>query len=327
MAAATIDQQALASVVQLACRAPSLHNSQPWHLIAGDGELRVFLEPYRAPRATDLTGRETLISCGALLDHLKVAAAAGGWNAEVAHFPNPNDLNHLATIEFHPTELITDAARARADAILARRTDRLPFAAPAGWAYIEPLLRDAVDPELATLHVLPDSARPQVAQASRLTETFRRYDNAYHAELDWWTASFEAADGVPRSSLASPSERDRVDVARSFPLGGRAGRRPEVDHDQAAIAVLSTDGDDRRSALGCGEAMSGVLLEATLAGLATCPVSHITELAAGRDILRALTGSSDDPQLLIRIGQVPALENPPPPTPRRPLADVLEVRL
>ena len=30
--------------------------------------------------------------------------------------------------------------------------------------------------------------------------------------------------------------------------------------------------------------------------------------------------------VLIRIGQVPALEDLPPPTPRRPLADVLAIR-
>lgn len=326
MGASTIDRQTLANVVQLACRAPSLHNSQPWRLIAEDGQLRVFLEPHRAPQATDRSGREVVISCGALLDHLVVAAAAAGWTAEVAHFPNPNDLDHLATIDFHRSELITDAARARADAILTRRTDRLPFAAPTGWSFIEPLLRDAVSPETATMYVLGDSARQQLAQASRLTESLRRYDSSYHAELQWWTAPFEVSDGIPASSLASAAKRERVDVARSFPLSGDHRQRPEVNRDHAVVAVLSTDGDGRREALGCGEALSAVLLEATLAGLATCTLTHITELEASRAIIRTLTGGGDDPQVLIRIGTVPALEDPPPATPRRPLADMLEFR-
>ena len=326
MAAAPIDPQTLSNVVQLACRAPSLHNSQPWRLIAEGGQLRLFLEPHRSPRASDRSGREALISCGALLDHLRVAAAAAGWNTDVAHFPNPNDLEHLATLDFHRTELITDATRARADAILARRTDRLPFAEPPGWPYIEAMLRGAVDPDLATLRVLPNSVRPQLAEASRLTESLRRYDNSYNAELHWWTAPFEVIDGVPSSSLAAVSERDRVDVARDFPLGGDSGRRPEVDRDHSVIAVLSTAGGDHREALGCGEALSAVLLEATLAGLATCTLTHMTELEASRSIIRGLTESAEDPQLLIRIGLVPALEDPPPPTPRRPLAEVLTVR-
>lgn len=323
MTASTIDQQTLASVVELACRAPSLHNSQPWRLQARDGELRLFLEPHRAPQAADHSGREVVISCGALLDHLRVAAAAAGWTAEVERFPNPNDLDHLATVEFHRSELVTDAARARAEAVLARRTDRLPFAAPADWPFLEPVLRDAVDPSLATLYVLGEPARAQVVEASRLTEVTRRYDAAYNAELHWWTEPFEAVDGIPYTSLAAASERGRVEVARTFPLSGPEGRRPEVPGDQSVLAVLSTSGSDRRASLGCGEALSSLLLEATLAGLATCPVTHIAELPAGRDILRALTGGSEDPQIVIRFGTVPALADPPPPTPRRPLADVL----
>jgi hypothetical protein len=126
--------------------------------------------------------------------------------------------------------------------------------------------------------------------------------------------------------LVSVSERDRVDIARAFPAGEQPGRRPEVAQDQSTIMVLSTHGDTRRDALGCGEVLSDVLLEATLAGLATCTLTHMTELKASRDVVRALTGADDDPQLLIRIGSVPSIAQSPPATPRRPLADVLEFR-
>jgi nitroreductase len=323
MSASMVTPDTLTTIVRLAIRAPSLHNSQPWQVNAHDGELRLFAKPDRAPHATDPSGREVIISCGALLDHLRVAAAAAGWRAEVDRFPNPNDLDHLATIGFHPSQMVTDAERARADAILQRRSDRLPFAKPGSWAFVEQLLRNAVDPDQATLYVLPDSARPQLAEASRLTEALRRYDNSYQAELHWWTAPFEATEGVPYRSLVSPSERDRVDVARDFPVGMQAGHRPEVPSDQSVIAVLSADSDDRRVALGCGEALSAVLLEATMAGLATCPLSHITEVNASRAIIRELTGGAGDPQILIRIGQLPAPADRPPASPRRPLAEVL----
>ncbi len=323
MTTSAIKPDVLATVVELACRAPSLHNSQPWHLSAHDGEIRLFVEPHRAPHATDPSGRELMISCGALLDHLRVAAAAAGWTTGVDRFPNPNDLDHLATIRFHPSQLITQAERARADAIRARRSDRLPFARPTSWTHIEPLLRNAVDPEKATLYVLPGSAREQLAEASRLTEAVRRYDNSYQAELHWWTAPYEDDEGVPYTALPAPSERDRVELARNFPIGMEPGRRPEVKSDHAVVAVLSADGDDRREAFGCGEALSAVLLEATMAGLATCPLSHITEVTASRDIIRDLTGGTDDPQILIRIGQMPAAADQPQATPRRPLAEVL----
>jgi hypothetical protein len=131
---------------------------------------------------------------------------------------------------------------------------------------------------------------------------------------------------VPYSTLVSVSERDRVDVARAFPADEHPDRGREVTHDRWTIVVLSTYGDTRRDALGCGEVLSDVLLEATMAGLATCTLSHLTELEASRNIIRALTGGEHDPQLLIRIGLVPSIAQVPPATPRRPLADVLEIR-
>jgi hypothetical protein len=326
MTESTMDQHVLSDVVGLACRAPSVHNTQPWRLVAENGELRLFLDPHRVPHATDLSGRESVISCGALLHHLGVAAAAAGWKANVARFPNPNELDHLDTIDFRRQEFVSEADRARAGAILRRRTDRLPFAAPAGWSFLEPVLRSTIDDDKAILSVLPATVRPQLAEASRLTESLRRYDNSYQAELQWWTASFGVSDGVPDSALASASEREKVDVGRVFPAGAQPDRRTGTDHDDSVIAVLSTDGDGRREALGCGDVLSDVLMEATIAGLATCTLSHMTELEASRAIIRALTGGAGDPQLLIRIGQVPALEDSPPPTPRRPLADVLTFR-
>ena len=326
VAKSALDPQVVANAVELACRAPSVHNSQPWHWVVEGDELKLFFEPHRVPHATDLSGREAIISCGAVLDHLRVAVAVAGWQANVERFPNPNELDHLATISFTPLELVTDAHRARADAILDRHTDRLPFAPPPSWPAFEPVLRSTVDTDKAVLHVLPDALRPELAEASRLTESLRRYDSSYHAEFQWWTAPYEVSDGVPYSTLVSVSERDRVDVARAFPAGEHPDRRPEVDHDRSTIVVLSTYGDTRREALGCGEVLSDVLLEATMAGLATCTLSHLTELEASRNIIRALIGGEHDPQLLIRIGLVPSIAQVPPATPRRPLADVLEIR-
>jgi nitroreductase len=326
MTVAVINPRLMADAVESACRAPSVHNSQPWRWVAEGAELRLFFDPHRVPHATDLTGREAAISCGAVLDHLRVMVAAAGWQAHIARFPNPNDLDHVATLGFSPLQFITEAVRARADAIGRRYTARLPFEAPSAFAAFEPVLRSTIDTDKATLHVLDESARPQLADASRLTEALRRYDASYHAELDWWTAPSEAADGIPFSNLVSASERGRVDIGRIFPTGDLGHQRPEIRRDRSVVMVLCTESDSRRDAVGCGEVLSDVLLEATLAGLATCTLSHMTELDDSRNIIRALCGQSGNPQVLIRIGQLSAHSQRPPVTPRRPLDEVLQVR-
>src|SRR5260370_25362669 len=127
---ATLDTQVVQKAVQLACRAPSVHNSQPWRWVSKDGGLRLFVDRDRTVPGTDRSGREAILSCGAALDHLRVAMLAAGWDAQIERFPNPNDRDHLASIEFTAVDQVTGAHRDRAKAILQRRTDRLPLGQP-----------------------------------------------------------------------------------------------------------------------------------------------------------------------------------------------------
>lgn len=320
-----VDLDVIKKVVELACRAPSLHNSQPWRWVAEDGALHLFLDKHRILYSADHSGREALISCGAVLDHLRVASAAAGWDAEVDRFPDPDDPQHLASVDFTPMNLVTEEHHRRADAIRQRRTDRLPFGAPRGWGAIEARLRNSVTSAAVRLDVIADELRSELAHASRLTESLRLYDTSYQSELLWWTGPFESTEGVPHSALLSASEADRMDIGRDFPRVQHADRRVEFGHDQAKVLVLSTHDNDRGSLLECGEVLSAVLLEATLAGLATCTLSHITELWASRDIISSLIGQTTTPQVLIRVGLAPPQEDPPPPTPRRPIDEVLEI--
>ena len=322
-----LDSQVIRDAVALACHAPSLHNSQPWRWVAEGVALQLWADPYRVVYATDHAGRELTLSCGAVLDHLRVAMAAVGWDSATDRFPDPDEPNHLATLQFRPMEAVTEAHKRRAAAILRRHTDRLPFGAPAAWPALESVLRRAVIPYEVMLDVVADDARPMLAEASRLTETMRRYDISYQDELRWWTSPFASDDRIPQSGLVSSSEAARVDVARVFPPAGGGGRHAKIDHDQSKILVLSTHhGDTRLDVLRCGEALSVVLLECTVAGTATCTLTHMTELAPSRDIVRQVIGNAAQPQLLIRVGKSPALDPHVGGTARRPLSEVLEIR-
>lgn len=324
-----VETAVIQDAVRLACHAPSLYNSQPWLWVADGARLDLFLDPSRVMH-TDRSQRQALISCGAVLDHFRVAITAAGWTPGIDRFPNPDKPEHLATIEFTPSDCVTDDERRRADAILIRRSDRLPFmapfTAPTNWESFETVLRSRIHAGAASLDVLPDDLRPRLAEASRLTESLRLYDYSYHSELDWWTAPFAASEGIPHSSLVSGAESDRVGVGRAFPVTHNRERRTHIGEDHSKILMLATDNDGRSDALSCGEALSTVLLECTMADFATCPVTHLTELSVSRELLAALTDHTDLPQVLIRVGVASALDKLPPATPRRPLADVLRLK-
>ncbi len=310
--------------IRLACRAPSYHNSQPWRWIISPEGVQLWVDTDRLV-ATDSSGRQAVISCGAALDHFRVAAAAAGLDTRVQRYPNPNDHHHLATITLQAAAGVTTGHRRRADAILSRRTDRLPMSAPADWDSFELLIRPTVGAAVG-VDVIAPTDRPTVADASQLTDALRLYDSAYHHEIDWWTSPFEVTDGIPHSSLVSAAEADRVDVGRSFPITHNRERRRSVAEDTAQLVVISAPEDTRTDLLRCGEALSALLLDATMAGYASCTLSHLTELEVSRDIVGTLV-DRPYPQVVVRIGVVPELDQVPPPTPRRPLSDVLRVKV
>lgn len=325
MPTTTVETDVIEDAVRTACRAPSLHNSQPWQWVFNRGQLRLFLDPSRV-MDTDHAAREALISCGAALDHLRVAMAAAGWQSHIDRFPHPHSPNHLASIEFTPTGFVTERDRKLAAAIGARHTDRLPFSSVTAWHSIEAIVASGANRQAVHLEIIADELHPRLEEAAQIAESLRLYDTPYHNELHWWTAPFEPSEGIPYSALVSAAEGDRVGVGRIFPVPRRPERRLEIPEDHAKVLLLSTDDDTRADALAAGEALSATLLECTMAGLATCPVTHLTELGITRELIRSLLEDDAVPQVLIRVGVAPVTEKAPPPTPRRPLSAVLRLK-
>ena len=91
------------------------------------------------------------------------------------------------------------------------------------------------------------------------------------------------------------------------------------------VLALGTRADDRLAQLRAGEATSTVLLTATSVGLACCPVTEPLEIPETRAAVRSeIFGSTNYPQMLLRVGWAPVNADPLPSTPRRELADFVE---
>jgi nitroreductase len=322
----TISTEQLMHIVESACRAPSLHNSQPWRWTFAAGILRLIADHARVGHHTDSTGREVILSCGAALDHLQVAAAAAGWHVVVDRFPDPRDHDVLASMSFQQKAAVDEHERVLAAAILQRRTDRTALAEPEPWADLEARLRRLLDGSVVHLDVIDDDGRPALADVSRRTELQRRDDASYRYELLWWTGHSHVTDGIPASALPSSTEAGRVDIGREFPVYSVGDGTSSIDRDHSRVLVLSTFDDSRESTLACGESLSRVLLECTAAGLATCTLTHMIEVHDSREAIRRLIGRRAEPQVLIRVGRALETTSPPTRTPRRSVDDVLQVR-
>ena len=81
----------LRALVVHAVRAPSSHNSQPWRFGVTNGVLELRADRRRALPVADPQGRELVISCGAALGFLAVAARHFGREAAIDLLPDPAD--------------------------------------------------------------------------------------------------------------------------------------------------------------------------------------------------------------------------------------------
>ncbi|MUL47141.1 NAD(P)H nitroreductase [Mycobacterium sp. CBMA293] len=276
--------------VRLACRAPSYCNSQPWSWVIERSQLQLFIAPARVPPA-DHAGHQSLISCGAALDHLRVAMAARRYECRVGYFPSTTSLAYLASIDFTSASCVSEVQRRRSQAISRRHSDRLPYDPPPKWSEFEPTLHSTTDTQFAYIDVIDEGDRSDIAETTLLAEQLQPFEST---EMRW-------------SAAASAEQRYL---------------RAEISRDRSVLLVISAVEDTRRAVFGCGEALSQVLLAATGAGFATCVMSRVVEVGLTRDILADVTGRSL-PQVLVRIGAHPDSAALPPLTPRRPLADVL----
>ena len=122
------DPVTLQSVLDVASRAPSSGNLQPWRWRIDDAAVHLYADWRRQPGGSPNDRRDVLLGCGAVLDHCVVAFAAAGWFPRVRRFPDGGEDGHLAILEV--VEQPPKAAhRELAAAIPARRADRRRYSA------------------------------------------------------------------------------------------------------------------------------------------------------------------------------------------------------
>ncbi|MEO5833130.1 MAG: nitroreductase family protein [Nakamurella sp.] len=313
----------LTRVLEAGCRAPSLHNSQPWAFVTGEDRIEVHIDRQRLLPAADPDLRETRIGCGAVVLDLRLALMRYGVHAAVTILPD-GETGPLATLRLTPGAVHSaEFAQVVAleQAISDRRTNRRPFLSvdvPPGHQH---QLCQAADTEHAVLHLLTDPATvAEVRRLSVVAHRTQRQNPAWQAEWDAWTRRVGTADGVPLDAAGpSPAPQDPWTL-RDFGAADRPERLAGRDfEDQPLIAVLATAEDLPRSHINAGQALQRVLLTGTSLGLSASFVSQLIEVPSARRSLRALTDGRNHPQAVLRIG----FGEPTSPTPRRDVADCL----
>lgn len=117
------DRVTLESVLDVAARAPSSGNRQPWRWRVHGPAVHLYADWRRQGGTSPIDRRDVLLGCGAVLDHCVVAFAAAGWAPRVQRFPDGGrddaPLAILEVVEQPPqaayVELAAAISRRRAD--------------------------------------------------------------------------------------------------------------------------------------------------------------------------------------------------------------------
>ena len=310
--------------LQWAVLAPSRNNTQPWVFeIAGD-ELRMYADTSRTLPAADPDGRQLLMSCGAALVNLRLAAAHFGHATSLELLASHRQDGLLARVRLEERSASRPELEEMFRAIPRRRTNRLPLDGrepPEGLVTL--LLREARR-EGVTLRPVEPNQRRVVAELVAEADDIAWSSARYRSELAGWVRSNGSPrrDGLPGFALGMS---DVAALVHPLVMRWRNPARAEADRDRRralgtkALVVLSTPRDGKAEWIQAGGALQRVLLRATAAGLFASYFTQAIEAPAVRRKLADAVGDPGAPQVMFRLGY--GLE--PRPTPRRAVEDLL----
>jgi nitroreductase len=314
-------------LVELAARAPSVHNTQPWRFTVTGQAIELYADASRQ-LMEDPAGREMIISCGAALFGLRLAIRSLGYQPNVDLFPEPSQRHLLARVRAGRPAPMTPDERAMLRAVPHRHTHRGAFEPDPLPVGLLERLRDDAAAEGATLTVIDDG--PAHQRLTAILAAWSRWQDLYptspaairtRAETLRWTheAGYPARDGVPAYAFpaAAGYEAGRL-PQRDFDVDRGWGFSPSGGPPAPVTAVLVAQGEDEESWLRAGQALQRILLRATrrwvFARLQTQPLQS----ASVRAQIRASLTPSGSPQLLLELGVVRTSR----PTARRPAGEL-----
>lgn len=297
-------------ILALAARAPSGHNTQPWHvkIIAPTHWIIGIAQSRRLP-AVDPTARETYLSLGAFLENLIIAAAHYGYRVEydvLVSLPSSSDVIGL--------RLIADKPRPqRLDRIRLRRTVRNGYRAEE--------IKSADLKDLMTygegLYYFPkgSGAAMYIAESTLAANRQQAFRNPAEEELAQWIRWSPADAAKYRNGLTPASmEIDGISgwyVSHFFnhaSVLSKSFRDTTVKQVQQRVTqaagwlVVTSKGTETATLIETGRKVERMWLSLREKNIAIHPMTQMLEEAPWNGTAASSLGVDDTPQFILRVG-------------------------
>jgi hypothetical protein len=281
-------------------RAPSAHNSQPWLIFYGPGEVRIGADPARSLPGSDPTGRDLALGIGALVESYLIVAAEAGLAVEAITGPGP-------VARLVPAEQVYATPFTAAD-LVSRRVARGRYApGPVSanvLARLEPGLVHVPAGELGADLAVADRwlfGTPMVAR--ELRDWLRLHPRHPRYALDGLTDRALVLSRVQARLLGAALRAYPVTRRLGLPALLAAAGRHLLDPDGSVLVLITVPGEDR---VGAGRRLLRTWLGLARHGLAVHPLSQLVDCPATAQRLAERVGAAPDgarPLAVFRVGR------------------------
>lgn len=310
------------ALVHCATLAASSHNTQPWTFRIEQNRITIAPDLSRRCPAVDPDDHHLYASLGCAAENIMVAAPAFGLKGRYGFDPVSSGVH----IDLDPAPAVRSALF---EAIPQRRCSRVEFDGSALDTDQLALLQDAARGQGVSALLITDQQRKEqigeyVAQGNRVQFA----DRAWAAELKSWIRfsaqeAVRSSDGLYGPVMGNPAVPRWLGLLfMRFAFSAESQNRKDMRNirSSAAIAVISSEVDDRQHWIEAGRCYQRLALQAAALDLRTAFINQPVEVAALRpDFGRRLGLGNRRPDLVVRIGRGPQT----PRSLRRPVAEVL----
>lgn len=281
-------------ILNLAVRAPSGDNTQPWRFVLRGDELYIYNIPDVDNYIYNYNQRGSYVANGALIENILIISPSFGLKGNLNKFPAKGKINLLAIIQFEETDIYQDPLLPY---IEKRVTNRKPYERekPLGLEHklqISDAVKSFSDGKI--IFIEDSDKKKEIAKQVSVNEIILLENKSLHQEMFpniCWTEEEEREkkSGLYLKTIElAPPQEVVFKLLRHWPVSHFlsslgfakfiAKENAKVYSSASAIGVIVTDDQDK-SFIDVGRMLQKVWLTATKLGLSLQPITAIPYLA------------------------------------------------
>jgi len=310
-------------ILRYAVLAPSGPNTQPWKLSIMDSEVSIIADFARSLPSLDPSNRTMYLSHGCLLANTLMAAEHFGFGYEAKCLPDGPSGDRSASIKFDKK-----ASEPRFpdlfQEITKRHTNRMSYESRAIETEKLEKLKSCIDKQGFRLDIITDNeGKNTMADILARSQKIQLGNKEMRKELANWIRSntSDARDGLPGYSFGYSDFESYLGkfIFGTFDMSSSRARVETANMIASpAVAVLSTDNDDKLTWIKAGMLFEILFLKATRLKVMFDLFSQPIAIPDLRQEMSQMLNTKY-PQLLIRMGYAQPSKH----TPRRLVEEVL----